>query len=171
MTKIANGLKGMTERMDAIDRMLLERVAANGRISWAELGHAVGLTGPAVADRIHKLERAGVIRGYTALLSAEALGQDLTAFVGVTVERSEDCPTFLAAVQEMDEVLECHHVAGEDSYWLKVRTRGTGGLERLITDGLKRLPGVVRTRTTIVLSTTKEAVNPALPAHDEAERP
>jgi Lrp/AsnC family leucine-responsive transcriptional regulator len=149
--------------MDAIDRAILEKVSTNGRISWAELGNAVGLTGPAVAERIHKLERIGVIKGYAALLSPEALGQDLTAFVAVTVERPELCAPFLAAVQEIDEVLECHHVAGEDSYWLKVRTHGTRGLEALVSEKLKRLPGVVRTRTTIVLSTAKESINPALP--------
>jgi Lrp/AsnC family leucine-responsive transcriptional regulator len=149
--------------MDAIDQMILARLTANGRISWAELGNAVGLTGPAVAERIHKLERAGVIRGYAALLSPEVLGLNLTAFVAVTVERPELCDPFLEAIQGIDEVQECHHVAGEDSYWLKVRTRGTRGLEELISR-LKRLPGVVRTRSTIVLSTAKEMVNPALPS-------
>lgn len=155
------------ERMDAIDHRILERLTVNGRISWAELGKEVGLTAPSVADRVQKLERAGVITGYTALLSAEALGQELAAFVAVTVERPELCPPFLEAVREMAEVLECHHVAGEDSYLLKVRTRSTRSLERLISDGLKRLPGVVRTRTTIVLSTSKEAVNPALPSPEQ----
>lgn len=151
--------------MDAIDHIILERLTANGRISWAELGNAVGLTGPAVAERIHKLERAGVIKGYTALLSPEVLGQDLTAFVAVSVDRPDLCDPFLEAVQAIPEVHECHHVAGEDSYWLKVRTQGTRGLEEMIT-GLKRLPGVGRIRTTIVLSTAKESVNPALPPLD-----
>ncbi len=154
--------------MDAIDLTLLERLKANGRISWAELGHAVGLTGVAVAERIHKLERAGVIQGYTILLSPEALGQELTAFIAVTVERPEQCEPFLAAIQTIDQVLECHHMAGEDSYLLKVRTGGTRDLEALITEQLKRLPGVVRTRTTIALSTAKESVHPALP---EVEKP
>lgn len=154
--------------MDAIDRAILERLTANGRISWTELGNTVGLTSPAVAERIHKLERAGIIQGYTALLSAEALGQDLTAFVGITVDQPELCAPFLEAVQTMDEVLECHHVAGDDSYLLKVRTGGTRGLEALITERLKRLPGVSRTRTTIVLSTAKERVNPPLPSGDRA---
>ncbi|MFZ5815913.1 MAG: Lrp/AsnC family transcriptional regulator [Bacillota bacterium] len=149
--------------MDAIDRMILERLTANGRITWAELGSAVGLTGPAVGERVRKLEQAGVITGYTALLSAEALGRDLTAFVAVTVDRPEHCAPFLAAVRGLDEVLECHHVAGEDSYLLKVRTCGTRGLERLLSDVLKRLPGVVRTRSTIVLSTAKERTHPPLP--------
>lgn len=146
--------------MDAVDRVILERLMRNGRISWVELGGAVGLTGPAVADRIHKLERAGVIKGYTGLVSHEALGQVLTAFIAVSVE-PEGGEEFLAVVQEMAAVQECHHVTGDDSYLLKVRTSGMGELERLIIDRLKRIPGVTRTRTTIVLSTAKEQVNPA----------
>ncbi|MFZ5824623.1 MAG: Lrp/AsnC family transcriptional regulator [Bacillota bacterium] len=153
--------------MDSIDRIILQRLAANGRLPWSELGKEVGLTAPSVAERVQKLERSGVITGYAALLSPEGLGLDLTAFIAVTVERPELCAPFLAAVHEMDEVLECHHVAGDDSYLLKVRTPSTRSLERLISDGLKRLPGVTRTRTTIVLSTAKEAVNPALPGPEK----
>lgn len=150
--------------VDEIDFAILRMLADNGRASWAELGASVGLTGPAAADRVRKLEQAGVIGGYSALISPEALGANLTAFIGITVERTEHCPAFLATVRGMEEVAECHHVAGDDSYLLKVRTRGTAGLEHLITEGLKRLPGVVRTRTTIVLSTAKETVVPPLPA-------
>ncbi|HEY3369148.1 MAG TPA: Lrp/AsnC family transcriptional regulator [Symbiobacteriaceae bacterium] len=154
--------------MDATDLVILARLAKDGRASWAELGAAVGLTGPAVAERVRKLEQAGVIAGYAARIAPEAVGADLTAFVAVTVERPEHCAGFLAAIREMPEVLECHHVAGEDSYWLKVRTAGTRGLERLISDGLKRLEGVARTRTTIVLSTAKETDVPPLPGGDRS---
>lgn len=147
--------------MDAIDRAILERLMKNGRISWVELGGAVGLTGPAVADRIHKLERAGVIKGYAGLISHQALGQELTAYIAVSVE-PEGCEEFLAVIQELGAVQECHHVTGDDSYLLKVRTSGTSELERLIIDRLKRIPAVTRTRTTVVLSTAKELVNPAL---------
>lgn len=153
--------------MDAIDRILVERLKADGRIAWTELGQAVGISGVAVAERIHKLERGGIIQGFTVLLSPEALGKELTAFIAVTVESPEACAPFLEAVQRMDQVLECHHVAGEDSYLLKVRTGGTRELEGLISGGLKRLPGVSKTRTTIVLSTAKESVHPPLPAVEE----
>lgn len=142
---------------------IVRALAANGRLSWADLGAAVGVGRQTVAERVAKLEQAGVITGYTTLVDPEAVGADLTAFVGVTIERPEQCEPFLAAIAAMPQVQECHHVTGDDNYLLKVRTRGTRGLEYLITDGLKRIDGVVRTRTTIVLSTAKETALPPLP--------
>jgi Lrp/AsnC family leucine-responsive transcriptional regulator len=150
--------------MDRIDQIILARLAANARISWADLAVTVGLTGPAVADRVKKLEQAGVITGYTTLISPEAVGADLTAFIAVTIDSPQHTALFLAGVQGMGAVLECHHVAGDDSYLLKVRTSGTKGLERLVTDSLKRLPGVTHTRSTIVLSTAKESPLPPMPS-------
>lgn len=155
------------ERFDRIDCMLLEQLAGQGRLTWTELGALVGLTGPAVAERVRKLEQAGVIQGYAALLEPARVGADLTAFIAVTVERPDQSPAFLARVGALPAVQECHHVAGEDSYLLKVRTAGTGGLERLISEQIKAIPGVVRTRSTIVLSTSKESpVPPILIAED-----
>lgn len=134
----------------------------NGRISWVQLGVELGLSRQTVAERVQRLEETGVIRGYAALVSADAVGADLTAFIGVVVERPEHGKPFLEAVAQLPEVMECHHVAGEDSYLLKVRAAGTRGLERLISEQLKRIPGVARTRTTVVLSTSKETPCPPL---------
>jgi Lrp/AsnC family transcriptional regulator, leucine-responsive regulatory protein len=149
--------------LDDTDLLILRALADDARLSWADVAAAVGVTRQTVAERVQRLEQAGVIRGFAALIDPEAVGADLTSFVGVTVERPEHCAGFLAAVHALPEVQECHHVAGEDNYLLKVRTRGTRGLERLITMQLKAIPGVTRTRTTIVLSTAKETVVPPLP--------
>lgn len=148
--------------MDATDSLIVQHLAVNGRASWAELGVRLGLSRQTVADRVEKLEQARVITGYQAVINSEAVGADLTAFIGVTLDRPEHSAPFLDAVRAWDEVLECHHVAGDDSYLLKVRTRGTQGLERFISYRLKELHGVVRTRTTVVLSTAKETLLPPL---------
>jgi Lrp/AsnC family leucine-responsive transcriptional regulator len=142
--------------IDYTDAAILETLMRRGRITWSDLGAAVGLSAPAVAERVRRLEATGVIRGYQALLDAPALGYGLTAFVGVTLERTRHREPFLARIAEMPEVQECHHVAGDDDYLLKIRCRGTRELERIISEEIKGLDGIARTRTIVVLSTSKE---------------
>lgn len=143
----------------SFDKKIIQILSRNGRATWAELAQRLGLSPPAAADRVRKLEERGVILGYSAVLNAEALGFPMTAFVAVTLGSLKDRDSFLELVRGMDQVAECHHLAGEDDYLLKVRCRGTKDLERLLTEHLKFLPGVVRTRTTIVLGTVKETVS------------
>ncbi len=145
---------------------ILHILVENGRASQAELASRLGLSRQTISDRMERLREKGVLLGFVPLISPEKVGAGLTAFIGVTVERPDQCRPFLDAVQSMDEILECHHVAGDDSYLLKVRTSGTSALERLITERLKGMPGVVRTRTTVVLSTAKETPVPALSCHE-----
>ena len=141
--------------MDAIDIAILRRLMERARTTWAELGSLLGLSAPAAADRVRKLEEAGVIRGYAALVDPEAAGCGLGAFVSVTLERADDRRAFLDTVRLLPEVLECHHVAGSEDYILKLRCADTRELERLISDRLKSVQGV-RTRTDVILSTVKE---------------
>ncbi|RZM75189.1 Lrp/AsnC family transcriptional regulator [Leptolyngbya iicbica] len=149
---------------DALDCKILSELANKARMTWAELAGQLGISPPAAADRVRKLEEAGIIRGYVTQIDAPRLGYDLAAFIAVTLEHPRDRDGFLAAVQSTPEILECHHIAGDGDYLLKVRCRGTSGLEHLITAQLKELPGVTQTRTTIVLSTVKEAI--AVPITD-----
>ena len=121
------------------------------------------MTGPAAADRVRKLEESGVIVGYAALVDPETVGALLTAFVAVTLERPEHRKAFLKRVAKLAEVQECHHVAGDDDYLLKIRCRGPRDLDRVISEELKSVPGVARTRTTIALSTAKETPIVPLP--------
>lgn len=144
--------------IDELDSKVLSSLAASGRISWSDLAQEIGLSAPATAERVRRLEERGIIKGYTAVLDAEALGYPLTAFVAVTLERPEKRKGFLAMLAKMPEVQECHHVAGDDDYFLKVKTKGTRDLDRLLSEDLKGIPGVIRTRTTIVLSTWKETL-------------
>ena len=136
-----------------------------GRVSWTDLAHHLGLSAPAAAERVHRLEQRGIIRGYAALVDAEAAGYPLTAFVSVVLDRSDRRGAFLRRVATLPEIAECHHVAGEDDYLLKVRCRSTSDLDRFLVESLKSAPGVMRTRTTIVLSTAKESV--AVPIAEE----
>jgi Lrp/AsnC family leucine-responsive transcriptional regulator len=133
----------------------------DGRMTWAELAGHLGLSAPASADHVRRLEERGVIRGYAALVDAEAVGCDLTAFIAVTLERPAHRGGFLQRVRELPEIQECHHTAGDDDYLLKVRCANTRELERIVSEGIKGVEGIARTRTTVVLSTSKET--PVLP--------
>ena len=140
----------------AMDSEILGRLQNNARETWAALGSALGVTGPAIAERVKKLEDRGVIRGYRAVIDPTSVGYALLAFVAVTVERPDLRGAFLEKVMSLPEVLECHHVAGDYDYLLKIRCRDTADLERVISDELKSFEGIVRTRTTIAMKTVKE---------------
>ena len=151
--------------LDALDRKALELLAKDGRLSWAELGATLKLTGPSAAERVRKLEQRGVIRRYAAVFDPELLGLDVTAFVAVRLNHPRDRDRFTKRVAELDGVLECHHVAGDDDYLLKVRVANLRALEKFVSEELKTIAGVAQTRTTIAMSTTKEVLTP-LPSED-----
>ena len=142
----------------SLDVKALKLLMRNGRATWAELGQLLGLSAPSAADRVRKLEQRGVIRGYAALVDPASVGHPLTAYVSVSLASHRNRAAFLRAIDKMDQVAECHHVAGDDDYLLKVRCRGTLDLDHLLAKELKDKLGVARTRTTIVLSTAKESV-------------
>jgi Lrp/AsnC family leucine-responsive transcriptional regulator len=139
--------------MDDNDLRILGILSESGRASFSELAEQIGLSGPSTADRVRRLEERGVIRGYAALVDPVALGLDLTAFVSVTLADVTARQGFLTALATYPEVVECHHLAGDDDYLVKVHVDGTRGLESFVSDRLKTLPGIARTRTTVVLST------------------
>ena len=146
--------------MDTNDIKALRLLQHEGRASWSRLGELLGMTGPAAAERVRRLEERGIIRGFTALIDPESVGLALTAFVALSLEKPTHREAFLKRVQALPEIQECHHCTGEDDYLLKVRCRGVSDLDRLINTELKSLPGVLRTRTTIVMRTSKDS--PAL---------
>jgi Lrp/AsnC family leucine-responsive transcriptional regulator len=142
--------------MDSADRLIVDVLQRNARTTQSELARAVGLSQPAVAERIRKLEERGILTGYFARVDAAELGIDITAFIGVGIEHPKFFDAFTKKVKGLDEVLECHRVAGEDSYLLKVKTRNTRSLDHLLVEVLRTIPGVTRTQTTIVLASIKE---------------
>ena len=151
LTKHDNGAA-----LDGIDRKILSLLQDDAKISQAELAKAVGLTAPSVNERIRKLERGGIIRGYVAVLDERKLGHDITAFVEIFIEHPKYESGFIEAVQELDQVLECHHITGEFSLLLKVRVRDMAAFRKLLIEKLNTVRGVRQTRTLIVLATAKE---------------
>jgi Lrp/AsnC family transcriptional regulator, leucine-responsive regulatory protein len=145
------------EPLSNLDSKLLRALVANARASWAELAGLIGYSPPAAADRVHRLEERGAILGYSARLNAELIGYPLTAYVAVILDRPARRADFLKRIQKIDRVLEAHHTAGNEDYLLKVVSASTRDLEHFLSDILKSIPGVARTRTTIVLATAKEA--------------
>jgi len=142
--------------LDAIDRKILSLLQDNAKMAQAEVAKEVGLTAPSVNERIRKLERAGYIRAYVAVLDEKKLGHDITAFVEVFVEHPKFEESFIEAVSVHDEVLECHHITGEFSLLLKVRVPDMTAFRRLLIEKLNSLRGVRQTRTVMVLATAKE---------------
>jgi Lrp/AsnC family leucine-responsive transcriptional regulator len=154
--------------MDELDSRIVDLLQRDGRATQLEISRTVGMSQPAVAERIRKLEEKGVITGYTARVDAAKLGKDITAFIGVSIEHPKYFDGFARKVLAMPEVLEAHRVAGQDSYILKVRTSNTKTLDTLLVETLRTISGVTRTHTTIVLSSIKEEtyVSPEVPKGD-----
>ena len=141
--------------LDEIDLRILAILQDDCRASLTRMGELVSLSAPAVLERVKKLEAARVIQGYHAKLDARLLGLDVTAFIGVTTSHPELIERIEQQLGELDEVLECHHVTGEHTLLLKVKTANTSTLERLISR-VRRFEGVARTETVVVLSTHTE---------------
>lgn len=141
--------------LDEIDVKLLTLLQDDGRMSQHDLAESVGLSSPATGERLRKLEERGIIRGFTALLDPKLLGADVTAFIAVGIDGSRYYPDFVERAQAHPEIQECHAVTGQGSHLIKIRTRDTSTLERLLAE-IQSWPGVHRTTTSIVLSSLKE---------------
>jgi Lrp/AsnC family leucine-responsive transcriptional regulator len=144
--------------LDALDLRILSLILKDGRTPAAQIAEQIGLSRPAVADRLEKLERQGVVLGTTAVVDPARLGKTITAFV------SARGPTLTSAgwrrfreLMQSDEILEVHTVAGEDCYLMKVRADSIGGLNTLVQQ-LTTAPLSLATRTTIVMETHCEKV-------------
>jgi Lrp/AsnC family leucine-responsive transcriptional regulator len=148
--------------VDVTDRRIVELLTVNGRISYAELARQIGLSGPAVHERVGKLEAAGVIRAYRAQVDPDAVGLCVTAFIGIVQAPDSEIDDIVAAVHELPEIESCYFLAGTESFLLRTRVGSIAELEYLIMR-LNRIPGVASTRTTIALSTKWEERPQPLP--------
>ncbi|HZF75494.1 MAG TPA: Lrp/AsnC family transcriptional regulator [Acetobacteraceae bacterium] len=151
--------------MDAIDRKIIRALTRNGRATNAELSEEVGLSPSPCWTRVRRLEQAGVIKGYTALIDQAAVGLPDTVFIEVMMERHDEdsLRRFEETVLAIPEVLECHLVTGEYDYVIKAAVGGTAGYERLLRERLYRLPGVRHTRTSFGLRCLKQTLSPLPP--------
>jgi Lrp/AsnC family leucine-responsive transcriptional regulator len=158
--------------LDAIDYKLLDLLQQSARATQLEMAAAVGLSQPAVAERMRKLEQEGIITGYSARVDGRKLGKDITAFIGIRIGHPKYNAGFAKRILAMPDVLECHRITGPDSYLLKVVTEDTQSLDSLISDLLRHIPGVTRTLTTVVTSSIKEGshITPAAPEPSLGQR-
>jgi Lrp/AsnC family leucine-responsive transcriptional regulator len=133
--------------LDRIGRNIIDELQKNARISFSDIGKKVGLSTPAVAERIRKLEEAGIICGYHAKVRLDKIGLAVTAFIQITT-RPEHYSKIKALMNGMAEVLECHHISGEASFIVKVVVPSVAQLEPLV----EKFSPFGHTKTTIVLS-------------------
>jgi len=145
------------EHFDDIDTQILEILQNEGRLTNVELASRVGLTPPPTLARVKRLEEAGVIGRYAAVLDQRALGLPVTAFVHVIHKEhtKETSDAFLKAVNELPEVLECHHIAGDEDFLLKVVAANPLDYEHFVLEKLTAIDGIQRVKTTFVLSSPK----------------
>ncbi len=149
--------------IDSTDLELLDRLQTDARVSNAELARSLGMAPSAVLQRVRRLEERGVIQGYLARIDPGAVDRALVAFIHLRTEEALHETDIPVAVARLPGVLEVHDVAGEDCYLVKVRVADTDALHRLIREGIGAVPGVLSTRTTIVLKTFAERFDLALP--------
>jgi Lrp/AsnC family leucine-responsive transcriptional regulator len=142
--------------IDATDMEILSIVRDNARVSNVEIARKVGMAPSAILERLRKLESKGIIAGYEARLSPKALGLGLLAFVFVKADDRIGSDRTGVALARIPEVLEVHHIAGEDCFLVKVRTADTESLGRLLREGFGAIATIRSTRTTIVMNTLKE---------------
>jgi Lrp/AsnC family leucine-responsive transcriptional regulator len=143
--------------IDDIDLRILDMLQRNGKLSQAKIAGAVGLTTPSVNERIKKMERHGMIRGFVALLDHEKMGFPLTAYVDVALEHPRFEKAFVDDLEKLLGVQECHFLAGEYAYRLKVKAISTASLADFLQQRLMTIKGVTRVRTQISLSSKKES--------------
>lgn len=140
--------------MEETDRQILRLLAADGRMSYTDLGKATGLSTSAVHQRVKRLEQRGLITGYGATINHDAAGRPLTAFISITPLDPSQPDDYPERLREVHEIESCWSVAGEESYILKIRVATPADLEELL--ATIRSKANVSTRTTIVLSTAYE---------------
>lgn len=144
--------------IDAIDRKLIAALQTDGRLSYNALARQVGLSQPAVAERIRRLEKSGVIAAYRAVVDRARGGLPLTAFLRLTC-RGDRYQAVWRLARDLPQVLECHHVTGRDSFLIKLAASDMAEVERLI----ERFRALGQAESALVLSTVVEDKPPALP--------
>ena len=150
----------LSGQLDRIDRKILTELQAEGRLPITGLAERVGLSKTPCQQRVKRLEEAGYIRGYAALLDLEKMGAGHVAFVEVKLNdtRAQALAAFNKAVLRLPEVEQCHMIAGDFDYLLKVRTRDISEYRRVLGEALSALPHVANTSTFVVMESVKERV-------------
>lgn len=149
--------------IDEMDRRILSLLQQDARLPNAEIARRVGMAPSATLERLRKLEERGVIQGYEVRLDPRKLGLGLTAFIYIRAQDKAGELDTGERLKQHPNVLEVHHIAGEDCYLVKVRATDTDDLGRMLRADFTQIPGVKSTRTTIVLGTLKESARMPVP--------
>ena len=159
-----DSMKKSSERLDNLDRQILNQLQQDSAVSNVELAQRIMLSPPAVHARIRRLEEKGYIRGYVALLDREKIGYDLLCIVSVTLRSHETqlIQAFKEAIRQLPEVLECFFLTGDHDFLLKVIVRNHKELEYFLTEKLTPIPGVGHISTGVVLAELKNTTVLAL---------
>ncbi len=149
--------------LDVLDRSILRELQADGRLANLDLARRIGLSPPATHARVRRLEQAGVIARYVAIVDSEAAGFDLLCYVqvGLRAHGRAEVEQFREVIRDVPDVLECHHVTGEYDYLLRVVLRNRRDLERFVVERLSPIPNIARIQTSLVLREVKRTT--ALP--------
>jgi len=146
-------------QMDSIDYQILKCLKENSRENATAIGAKIKLSTSAVIERIRKLEAAKIIKQYTTVIDHEKIGKDITAFISVRLEHPKYNDGFNQMIMNNDNIIECHYIAGDFDFLLKVMADSGSGLEKIL-NFIKSIDGVSLTRTLVVLSTIKNEISP-----------
>lgn len=150
----------MADSVDSIDKKLINILISNSRTSYADMAKEVDLSSPSVIERIRKLENSGIIKSYTANVNYKALGYDILAFIGISLDSAQSISDFERNIANIDEdLIECHHVTGDFTMIAKVITKNTDTLSNLIKK-IRNIRGVQKTNTILVFSTIMDRKKP-----------
>jgi Lrp/AsnC family leucine-responsive transcriptional regulator len=152
-------------KLDSIDRRILKELQADGRMSYTDLAPKVGLTTSPCLERVRRLERAGVIKGYTAVIEPRAVGTGLLVFIelSLTYTSPEIFADFKRAILRQPEILECHLVSGDFDYLVKARIPDMHAHRALLGELVRHLPGVRNSKTLVVMEEVKETTRIPIP--------
>lgn len=145
--------------MDEMDVKILNVLQENGRITNAQLAATVGLSPSATSERVRRLEEAGYIEKFVAIINPVRINKSVHAFIFVTLEahHADIIETFMKSVEALDDVLECYHISGQSDYMMKVAVRDIPEYERFLREKLTKIPGIDRVNTSFVLKNFKKS--------------
>ena len=146
----------MDYSLDKIDLIILSALQTNARLQNTELAKKCGLAPSAVLERVKKLEQKEIIKNYTTRIEPAALNLKLLAFISIKSSAGPGDASTAKLIAKIPEVLEVHHIAGEDCYLVKIRTEDPQSLIKLMRDKFSKIPNIISTKTTVVLETLKE---------------
>jgi len=146
----------MNYSLDDIDLTILASLQPDARLQNTELAKKCGMAPSAVLERVKKLEQKGIIKSYTTRIDPAALNLKLLAFIFIKSNKRPGDTSIAKQISKIPEVLEVHHIAGEDCFLVKVRTQDAQSLLQLMRNQFGKIPNITSTKTTIVLDTSKE---------------